>query len=104
MRSCLLREVKSAAPSEASQTSRLDIIWVTTPRRPSRHNSDDVRVRADTFLDDRAFLREARVFIAPLRFGAGIKGKVGEAMAHWHSSGYNLDWSGRVWTNRTNSP
>jgi glycosyltransferase involved in cell wall biosynthesis len=28
------------------------------------------------------YLFAARVFIAPLRFGAGIKGKVGEAMAH----------------------
>ena len=28
------------------------------------------------------YLHNARVFVAPLRFGAGIKGKVGEAMAH----------------------
>jgi glycosyltransferase involved in cell wall biosynthesis len=32
--------------------------------------------------DVEPYLRERRVFIAPLRFGAGIKGKVGEAMAH----------------------
>jgi O-antigen biosynthesis protein len=27
-------------------------------------------------------LRGARVFVAPLRFGAGVKGKIGEALAH----------------------
>jgi glycosyltransferase involved in cell wall biosynthesis len=32
--------------------------------------------------DVEPYLRNARVFIAPLRFGAGIKGKIGEAMAH----------------------
>ena len=28
------------------------------------------------------FLAQARVFLAPLRFGAGMKGKIGQAMAH----------------------
>jgi glycosyltransferase involved in cell wall biosynthesis len=28
------------------------------------------------------FFKQCRVFIAPLRFGAGIKGKIGEAMSY----------------------
>jgi glycosyltransferase involved in cell wall biosynthesis len=60
---------------------RLDIIGDQPSAAIAAHNSEDVRIRgyvpdADPYLSDR------RVFIAPLRFGAGIKGKVGEAMAH----------------------
>ena len=60
---------------------RLDIIGDNPSAAIKAYNSDDVRVRGYV-PDVEPFLREARVFIAPLRFGAGIKGKVGEAMAH----------------------
>jgi glycosyltransferase involved in cell wall biosynthesis len=32
--------------------------------------------------DVTAFWQTRRVFIAPLRYGAGVKGKIGEALAH----------------------
>ncbi|HWN11080.1 MAG TPA: glycosyltransferase [Pyrinomonadaceae bacterium] len=44
-------------------------------------DSADIHIRG--YIQDVApYLRDRRVFVAPLRFGAGIKGKIGEAMAH----------------------
>lgn len=41
------------------------------------------RVRVMGYVPDvEPHFNEARVFVAPLRFGAGVKGKIGEAMAH----------------------
>ena len=60
---------------------RLDIIGDNPSVDIAAFASDEVRVRG--YVPDVApYLRERRVFVAPLRFGAGIKGKVGEAMAH----------------------
>jgi glycosyltransferase involved in cell wall biosynthesis len=59
----------------------LDIIGDNASPAISAHNSEQVRILGYV-PDVEPFLRERRVFIAPLRFGAGIKGKVGEAMAH----------------------
>jgi glycosyltransferase involved in cell wall biosynthesis len=59
----------------------LDIIGDFGPAAVKAYDSADVRIRGYV-PDVEPYLREARVFIAPLRFGAGIKGKVGEAMAH----------------------
>jgi glycosyltransferase involved in cell wall biosynthesis len=59
----------------------LDIIGDNPSAAIAAFNSAAVRVRGYV-PDVEPYLRDARVFIAPLRFGAGIKGKVGEAMAH----------------------
>jgi glycosyltransferase involved in cell wall biosynthesis len=60
---------------------RLDIIGDNPSAAIAAYNRGEVRVRGYVS-DVESYLRDARVFVAPLRFGAGIKGKVGEAMAH----------------------
>ena len=60
---------------------RLDIIGDQPSAAIAAYNSEDVRIRGYV-PDTEPYLSDRRVFIAPLRFGAGIKGKVGEAMAH----------------------
>lgn len=59
----------------------LDIIGDNPSPAIAAYNSEHARVTGYVPEVD-PYLRDARVFIAPLRFGAGIKGKVGEAMAH----------------------
>lgn len=59
----------------------LDIIGDCASSAIAAYDSKDVRILG-YIPDVEPYLIEARVFIAPLRFGAGIKGKVGEAMAH----------------------
>lgn len=60
---------------------RLDIVGDNASAAISAYNSGQVRILGYV-PDVEPYLRERRVFIAPLRFGAGIKGKVGEAMAY----------------------
>jgi len=60
---------------------QLDIIGDNPSPEIVAYNSETVRVRGYV-PEVEPYLRERRVFVAPLRFGAGIKGKVGEAMAH----------------------
>ncbi len=60
---------------------RLDVIGDNPSPAIAAYDSEEVRIRGYV-PDVEPYLRDARVFIAPLRFGAGIKGKVGEAMAH----------------------
>jgi glycosyltransferase involved in cell wall biosynthesis len=62
-------------------TVRLDIIGDNPSADIVAYNSEDVRIRG-YLAEVEPYLRDRRVFVAPLRFGAGIKGKVGEAMAH----------------------
>ena len=59
----------------------MDIIGDNPSADIAAYNSEEVRVRGYV-PNVEPYLRDRRVFIAPLRFGAGIKGKVGEAMAH----------------------
>lgn len=59
----------------------LDIIGDFPPAEISAFNSEEVRVRGYV-PDTEPYLHGRRVFIAPLRFGAGIKGKIGEAMSY----------------------
>ena len=59
----------------------LDIIGDNPSPQMVAYDSTEVRVRGYV-PDVEPYLQERRVFVAPLRFGAGIKGKVGEAMAH----------------------
>ena len=60
---------------------RLDIIGDNPSVDIAAYDSDHVRIRGYV-PDVEPYLKSRRVFVAPLRFGAGIKGKVGEAMAH----------------------
>lgn len=60
---------------------QLDIIGDNPSAAIAAYNSEEVRIRGYV-PEVEPYLRDCRVFIAPLRFGAGIKGKVGEAMAH----------------------
>jgi len=60
---------------------QLDIIGDNPSPEIAAYDSNEVRVKGHV-PDVEPYLRERRVFVAPLRFGAGIKGKVGEAMAH----------------------
>lgn len=60
---------------------QLDIIGDNPSDTLTAYNSEEVRIRGYV-PDVEPYLRDRRVFVAPLRFGAGIKGKVGEAMAH----------------------
>jgi glycosyltransferase involved in cell wall biosynthesis len=60
---------------------QLDIIGDLGSAAIKAYDSENVRVLGYV-PDVEPYLQSARVFIAPLRFGAGIKGKVGEGMAH----------------------
>lgn len=59
----------------------LDIIGDFASPEIATLNQQNVRIRGYVAHVE-PFLRSRRVFVAPLRFGAGIKGKVGEAMAY----------------------
>lgn len=60
---------------------QLNIIGDNPSPAIAAFNSADVQIRGYV-PDVEPYLCTARVFIAPLRFGAGIKGKIGEAMAY----------------------
>jgi len=66
---------------QAFPSMRLDIIGDNPSPEIIAYNSDEVRVRGYV-PEVGPFLRERRVFVAPLRFGAGIKGKIGESMSY----------------------
>jgi GT2 family glycosyltransferase len=74
-----LREVypliKQALPS-----IELDIIG-DNPAEIQAHAGEAVRVRGYV-PDVEPFWQTRRVFVAPLRYGAGVKGKIGESLAH----------------------
>jgi GT2 family glycosyltransferase/glycosyltransferase involved in cell wall biosynthesis len=60
----------------------LDIVGMDPPEEIKRSgNRAGVRVHGHV-PDLNPLLRQARVSVAPLRFGAGVKGKVNQAMAH----------------------
>lgn len=75
-----LREVYPLLLQQLPNLS-LDIIGANPSPNITAYNSEEVRIRGYV-PDIEPDLRDRRVFIAPLRFGAGIKGKVGEAMAY----------------------
>ena len=60
---------------------QLDIIGADPSPAITAYNSADIHVRGYV-PEVEPYLQSRRVFVAPMRFGAGIKGKVGEAMAH----------------------
>ena len=75
-----LREVHPLV-QKALPDVTLDIIGDNPSPETIAFDSSQVRIRGYV-PDVEPYLNHARVFVAPLRFGAGIKGKVGEAMAH----------------------
>jgi glycosyltransferase involved in cell wall biosynthesis len=75
----LLREVYPLI-RQALPGIELDIIG-DNPAEIAAYAAADVRVRG--YVPDVApFWQARRVFVAPLRYGAGVKGKIGEALAH----------------------
>lgn len=66
---------------ESLPNIRLNIIGDNPSEAIKAFNSNEVRILGYV-PDVEPYLHGARVFVAPLRFGAGIKGKVGEAMAY----------------------
>ena len=57
------------------------IVGDNVPRDISSYESNEVKIKGYV-PDIEPFFEDSRVFVAPLRFGAGIKGKIGEAMGH----------------------
>lgn len=74
-----LREVYPLI-KQALPCVELDIIG-DNPGEILSHADEAVRVRGYV-PDVEPFWQTRRVFIAPLRYGAGVKGKIGEALAH----------------------
>ena len=68
--------VRSALPGVV-----LHVVGGGAPPEVEAHAADDVRVHGYVPDADPLF-RGCRLMVAPLRFGAGAKGKVGEALAH----------------------
>lgn len=66
---------------QALPNVRLDIIGDNASPETIAFDSETVRVKGHVS-DVEPYLRERRVFVAPLRFGAGIKGKIGESMSY----------------------
>ena len=66
---------------EALPDVRLDIVGDHSSSEIAALQSERVRVTGYVPLVE-PFYESARVFIAPIRFGAGIRGKIGEALAH----------------------
>lgn len=75
-----MREVYPLLQSELPGV-QLDIIGDNPSPAIAAFSSAGVRI-CGYVPDVEPYLRSRRVFVAPLRFGAGIKGKVGEAMAY----------------------
>jgi GT2 family glycosyltransferase len=59
----------------------LDIVGDNPPAEVAAYSSTHVRVHGYV-PDVEPFWHSRRVFVAPLRYGAGVKGKVGESLAH----------------------
>ena len=74
-----LREVYPLI-KQALPCVELDIIG-DNPAEILAHADEAVRVRGYV-PDVEPFWQTRRVFVAPLRYGAGVKGKIGEALAH----------------------
>ncbi len=60
---------------------KFDVVGDYAPPEITAYDSEDVRVHG--YVPDIAPLfRHCRVFVAPVRFGAGVKGKIGESLAY----------------------
>jgi len=60
---------------------KLDVVGSNAPSEFQRFASSDIRIHG--YVEDiSALLNSSRVFVAPLRFGAGVKGKIGDALSY----------------------
>ena len=75
-----LREIHPLV-REALPGVRINIVGDGAPPEIESHVSEDVRVLGYV-PDVEPLFNDSRVMVAPLRFGAGAKGKIGEALAH----------------------
>jgi O-antigen biosynthesis protein len=67
---------------KSSPDARLDIYGSSVPREVAALNNPKGGIYVRGYVaDHRAALGGARVMLAPLRYGAGVKGKLGEALA-----------------------
>ena len=66
---------------EALPGVRLTIVGENSSPEISAYASDSVRVTGYV-PDVDPFFERSRVFVAPIRFGAGVKGKIGESLAY----------------------
>jgi GT2 family glycosyltransferase/glycosyltransferase involved in cell wall biosynthesis len=74
-----LKEIFPILPDEI-QKDGITIIGSDTPQEIANLNSKQIRVLG--WVEDTSeFIQKSRISIAPLLFGAGVKGKVGEAMS-----------------------
>ena len=69
------------AVTRALEGATLDIVGEAPPESLIALEGNGVHVHG-WVADTNPYLRAATVSVAPLRFGAGMKGKIGEAMAH----------------------
>uniref|UniRef100_A0A7V3ZYC5 Glycosyltransferase n=1 Tax=candidate division WOR-3 bacterium TaxID=2052148 RepID=A0A7V3ZYC5_UNCW3 len=60
---------------------RFFIVGSNPPKEVTSLKSEDIIVTGYV-KDLKPYFESCRVFVAPLRYGAGVKGKIGEAMAH----------------------
>jgi len=75
----LVREILPRV-RESVPDARLWLVGSHPPPEIVEYHSDDVIVTG--FLEDvTEYFRSARVFVAPLRYGAGMKGKIGHALS-----------------------
>jgi glycosyltransferase involved in cell wall biosynthesis len=75
--------VKEVLPLVRERLPRveLQVVGDNAPPEFAEHEREGVRVLGYVPDIEPLFAR-ARVFVAPVRFGAGVKGKIGEALAH----------------------
>ncbi len=72
----ILPEIKKQLPDV-----KFYIVGSNPPREILSLNSEEIVVTG--YVSDlKPYFETIRVFVAPLRYGAGVKGKIGEAMAH----------------------
>ncbi len=76
----LCREIMPTIWRDAPETV-LHLLGSNPPESVRALANDRVRVPGYVH-DVSGYFRESRVFVAPLRYGAGIKGKVGQALAY----------------------
>ena len=60
---------------------KLDVIGINAPDHFQTYASKGVNIHGYV-PDVEPFFQSARVFVAPLRFGAGVKGKIGDALSY----------------------
>lgn len=60
---------------------RFDIVGSNAPEKFQQYTSDEVRVHGYVPVIE-PLIDSSRLFVAPIRFGAGVKGKIGDALSY----------------------